>query len=190
MKKLISLFFVALSLVISANAYALECKTGNYGSDECWTTAVLRQTGELTSNLVAGTVMVYDIETPTQHGVDPNDPDRVSFTVRAAGATRDNYLIAGVLQHGYNATSNPIASGDRVQLLVRGKGVIRSATSTVSTGDRFYVNAQSGAGNFGEARAIPPKEGNVVTNTADKAIAWALENATAVGTNDAFITII
>lgn len=180
-------FFVALILLSSSPVFALNCKTGNYGSDECWTTGQLRATGENIANLVAGTVMVYDFVTPTQHGLEPNSDSQLAFFVRAAGTTLDNHVVAGV----YQGTQTGISSGDRIELLVRGQGKLRSSTTTVSTGDLFYVATQSGTGNFGEARSLGKGNiGIVPTQTADKSIAWALENATAATTNDAYITVV
>lgn len=169
----LALVMFGVSVITSNSAFALQCKTGNYGSDECWTTAQLRTNDRA---VIAGTIMVYDFTTPTQQG---NDEDQAAFYVRAAGATLDQHIVAGVAQQTYS-------SGDRVQLLVRGKGKLRVNTASVVSGDALRVQAQSGTGNWGEAIRIPP----TLENSRDKVLAFALENQSSVATMDAYITVI
>lgn len=182
MKKFkLSLIVLLFSLFVSSQAFALECKQGNFGSDECWTTANLRVTGENLAQLLPGTVMVYDFVTPVQHGVEPNSADRAAFYVRPSAST-DNTYVAGIYQGGTN-----VESGDRVQLLVRGKGLIRNATTTAISGDRVYASTN------GEARSVNQREVGLNYNinaSNDQVIAFMLESQTAAGTNDAFITIV
>lgn len=124
------MFLFVLTLLASNSAFALQCKTGNDSSDECWTTgqAVTSDVGQL----IAGTIMVYDFTTGVNEG---NDADDAAFYVRTASSTDQLAIVAGVLQKTY-------ASSDRVQLLVRGKGKIRAGVTTVS-GDRLYIVAGS-----------------------------------------------
>jgi hypothetical protein len=183
--------FLLVLALLATPAFALQCKEGNDASDECWTSAVLRATGENIANLIAGTIMVYDSITPTQHGLDPNGDNRLAFTVRAAQATTDGTFVAGVYQGNRGGT---LSSGDRVFLQVRGMGKVRTQTATVNTGDRLYV---SSSGNLGEARALKQNFGvdlagvyNGPSGSTDRVVAWALEGATAAATNDAFIVIV
>lgn len=170
----LALVMFGVSVITSTSAFALQCKTGNYGSDECWTTGQ-----HITSDraaVLAGSVMVYDFVTPTQAG---NDEYDAAFNVRLSGATLDQHIVAGVAQKDY-------ASGDRMQLLVRGKGVIRTNTATVVSGDVLRVQAQSGTGNWGEAIRVPP----TLETSRDKVLAFALESQSSVATMDAYITVI
>src|SRR3990167_71525 len=112
MRKFKVIGFLLVLALLTTPAFALQCKTGNDASDECWTTAQLRATGENITNLIAGTIMVFDSITPTQHGLDPNSESRLAFTVRSAGATVDPVFVAGVYQ---GTSGSSLSSGDRIQ---------------------------------------------------------------------------
>ena len=164
-------FFLVLA-ILATPAFALQCKTGNDASDECWTTAQL-STNDVA--IIAGTIMQYDFTTPTQQG---NDADRAAFYVRAS-TTADSSVIAGVAQKSYS-------SGDRVQLLVRGKGSLRVNSSTVASGDKIIAQGHSGTLNRGDGVVL---KGDLLTSR-DRGIAFALESSTSASTIDAFIIIV
>jgi hypothetical protein len=167
MKKIGFLFAFALALLVSNNAYALQCKSGNFGSDECWT-EVQVASGE-TIPVIAGTVLVYDFT--SDHSA--ND---AAWTVRVAREITDGYKVAGVAQR-------TIATGDRGNVLVRGKGKVR-ATGAVTSGDRLYVSATDAT----------VQSANLITAASaasnDKLIAFALATTSGSATTDAFITVI
>ena len=174
MKKFIFVALFVLALVFYvAPVYALDCANGNYGSDACWTNA------QLTTNdtaVIPGTVMVYDFTTPTQQG---NSADLAAFNVRAATSADQNTIVAGVAQKTYS-------SGDRVMLLVRGQGKIRS-TVALTSGDRMYVTANAGA-QHGLATNVYTSPTSGVSF--DKAIAFSLSTTTAAATADAYIVVV
>lgn len=180
MKKsyLFGFLIVAALLLVSQPAFALQCKTGNDASDECWTT------GQTNTNdagqLIAGTIMAYDYETPTSQS---NDATRAAFYVRTATSVDRNYVVAGVLQRTYS-------SGDRVQMLVRGKGLIR-AGAAVNSFDRLYV-ARGVAMQRGIAGKVyaGQTDGDAGVASNDNHIAFALTTTTAAATTDAFITVV
>lgn len=167
MKK-ISLFFVfVFALLISHNAYALQCKAGNFGSDECWTDVVV--SSNETTPVIAGTVVVYDFESD-------HDSNDAAWTVKVSEQITDGYKVAGVAQ-------KTIATGDRGRVLVRGKGSIR-ASAAVTSGDRLYVHATDGTVSSTNSINVTSAASN------DKLIAFALETTGAAATVDAFITVI
>jgi hypothetical protein len=180
MKKFIfvALFLLALVLVVTP-AFALTCKSGNYGSDECWST------GQTTTNdvgqLITGSLMVYDFTTGVNEG---NSADNAAFYVRTASSYDQNVIAAGFLQKNY-------ASGDRVEMLVRGQGKVRSTTA-VTSGDRLYAMAgtvaQRGLVSTVSGYPYGPAKTGVVST--DKCVAFALTTTAAAATTDAFVTII
>lgn len=129
MKKKIFLFAVVLALLVSVSpAFALQCKSGNTGSDECWTTV---QIGDGYPTLVSrGHVLVVSMGGVT---VDDND----GVLARHARTSTDN-MVAGVAQ-------NPITTGDRGMVLVRGRGVVNLADAddgaSVTSGDPLMIAA-------------------------------------------------
>lgn len=172
----LALVMFGVSLITAASpAFALQCKTGNYGSDECWTTGqtVTNDVGQI----IAGTIMVYDFETGVNEG---NSADNAAFYVRTATSVDKNHIVAGVAQKTY-------ATGDRVQLLVRGKGKLR-VNASVTSGDRLFV-ARGSVAQRGIAAPDSKDNGNSLA-TRDKAIAFALTTTSAAATTDAFITVI
>ena len=86
--------FGASVMLTSSPAFALQCKAGNYGSDQCWTTGNLR-TNDAAQAFIVGTVFVYDFTTPTQQG---NSADEAAFYVRAATTADQANIVAGGLQ--------------------------------------------------------------------------------------------
>lgn len=176
MKKITFAFLFVLVLLAAASpSFALQCKEGNFGSDECWTTAQLT-TNEV-GQVIAGTIMVYDFETGVNEG---NSPDNAAFYVKTATSVDKNNIVAGVAQKTYT-------SSDRVQLLVRGKGKLRVNTA-VTSGDRLFV-ARGSVAQRGIATNDAKDNGNTLS-TRDSAIAFALTSTSAAATTDAFITII
>ena len=168
MNKLKALVLVLfLSLVVSTQAWALQCKSGNYGSDECWTD--VRVSSSETTPVIAGTVLVYDFASA-------EDADDAAFWVRVSSAITDGYKIAGVAQ-------GTIATGDKGRVLVRGKGDLRVATSTTS-GDRLYVSSTAGTATGTNTVAADSAASR------DKVLAFALETSGSASTQDAFITVI
>jgi hypothetical protein len=174
MKKFTFLFLFVLVLLASTNAYALQCKMGNFGSDECWTTA------QMTTNdgaVTAGTVMVYDF---TSVG---NGADEAAWQVVRSTSSDQRAFVAGVVQQ-------TTVSGDRVQLLVRGKGKLKTITeTTVASGDRIYL---WGGTTQQHLRGTGSNKGSDIPSAAsrDDAIAFALTTASASSTIDAYITLI
>lgn len=171
MKKFIfSVLFVLALVVVVSPAFAMQCKQGNYGADECWTD--VKVSSAETNVVRAGTVLIYDFN---QDSVDES-----SFEVRVAAASTDSYRVAGVAQH-------TIATGDRGSILVRGLGKIRT-TGAISSADRLFASGTAGTAvanqNNDEASAA----------SHDKQIAFALETKTTSGsfgaTLDAFITVV
>ena len=173
MKKFIfSVLFVLALLVAVSPAFALQCKEGNYGSDECWTNVIIASND--TTVVIPGTVLVYD------HRAVDATVDTADFTVRAQTVSTDSNRIAGVAQQ-------TIATGDRGMVLVRGHGQIRyvaeGGTSTsVASGDRLYLSATDGAA--GQNRP------NDASASVDGSFARALEASTTGTTIDAYITVI
>lgn len=166
MKKIIFSVLFVLALVVAVSpAFALQCKTGNDGSDECWTNVTARGT----TPVIAGTVLVYDF---TQD----EDADYAAFNVVASSATAQNQLVAGVAQQ-------TIATGDRGLILVRGQGQIRAGVA-VTSGDRLFTSATAGS-------VLKIANDTVASNSSrDKAVAFALETSAAAATVDAFIVVV
>jgi hypothetical protein len=155
------LFALAFVLAIAPSAFALQCKNGNYGSDECWTNVQI-STVE-TTPVIAGTVLEF---AGTTDSADDN-----AYIVRVANASADHSAIAGVAQ----AT---IATGDSGLVLARGKGKIRVPAGVVATRDYLYASATAGA-----AGTVPA--------TGAKVAAFALQSSTAgAATIDAYITVV
>jgi hypothetical protein len=169
--KLFSLILVmGVSVVIASvsPAFALDCKNGNYGSDECWTTVMVSPNETTPVNV--GTVLKYDIA--------DDSSDKGAFNVRVA-TTVDGYLVAGVAQ-------SAIATGTRGNILVRGKGKILS-WGAVASGDRLWP---SFAG-----IAVSKASADVASAAShDKAIAFSLTTGTGTAinptSNDAYIVVI
>lgn len=163
-------FFLVLALILSAfsaaDAYALQCKSGqSLNGDECWTEV---QVSLLETNVVsAGAILVYDMNT--------GDVDRGAYEVVLATASNDEYRIAGVAQ-------TTIATGDRGLVLVKGKGQLLTRSACAS-GDRLYVSSSEGKS------GTTPGLGNTVIVSPD-AVGWALEACTSDATADAYITVI
>lgn len=167
--KNIKFFVLALLfsvVLISQNAFALQCKSGqSLNGDECWTEV---KVSLLETNVVsAGSILVYDINT--------GDVNRGDHEAVLATASADEYRVAGVAQ-------TVIATGDRGLVLVRGHGQI-TTRSACASGDRLYVSSSEGkSGTTGG-------QGGSAIASADP-IAWALEACTADATHDAYITVI
>lgn len=170
-KYFISFLFVLALIVVASNpAHALQCKAGNFeASDECWTN--VKVSSAETYVVSAGSVLVYDITT--------NSAQRNSFEVRLADASADTHLIAGIAQ-------SVIATGDYGRVLVRGKGkLVLAPGAVVATGDRLYTS--SSVGKAGTAMS------SYVTSdiSSGDPIAFALQASTAAAaTIDAYITIL
>jgi len=161
------LFLVIALLLLTQNAWALNCKTSQSNqSDECWT--VVKVSNSETTPVISGTVLRYDFTSST--GADDS-----SFQVRVATASGDAYLIAGVAQ-------NTIATGDEGMILVRGKGKVRLA-GAITSGDRLFASSTAGALGGGIYA------GNTVASR-DPNVAFALKTETAAATTDAYITVI
>lgn len=130
MKKIfISVLFVLAILVIASPAFALQCKQGNYGSDECWT-EVLIDVG-YTRIVSAGDVLVASLE-----GITAANND--GFKARHSIASKPG-MILGVAQRS-------IATGDRDLILARGIGVVQlvgAVENNVASGDMLIVTEGS-----------------------------------------------
>lgn len=165
MKKILFSLFLVLALVaVASPAFALQCKEGNYGSDECWTS--VKVSASETTPVIAGTVLMYDFASST-------GPDDSAFQVRVSSASTDVYKVAGVAQ-------GPISTGDRGMILVRGQGQLQVANSATS-GDRLYTSSTAGkAGTIG---------GDNITTSHDGMIAFALETSVSA-TIDAYIVVV
>lgn len=163
MKKFIA--FLVLALLIAAGpSFALSCKEGNYGSDECWTN--VRISPLETRPITQGVVLVADFS--------DDNADDAAYQVRAADASADGAHVIGVAQGN-------IATGDRGVALVRGQGKIRVKTNnTYSSGDMLFVSTSADATT------------SIVTG--NKPVAFALAAQTASGntsaTKDAYIVIV
>jgi hypothetical protein len=127
MKKYI--IFVIVLLLLAPSAFALQCKDGNYGSDECWTTVRIDPGyGTLVSR---GHILVVSVAGKT---VADND----GFLAQLAGSSADKVL--GVAQ-------NSIASGEMSRVLTKGRGVVKTdgASSTIASGDQLSNSASGSA---------------------------------------------
>ena len=181
MKKFIfvALFVLALVLVVTP-AFALDCKNGNFGSDECWTNVQVSPLETLPVSI--GTVLIYDVSAGPLTADDGG-----AFQVRVLGAganSYDGYKVAGVAQR-------TIATGDRGIIQVRGKGKVRVA-SNIASGDRLYVAVDSiNSGVLGKRAGTATEASSL-----DKIIAFGLNTqtaATCVSTTapcDAYITVV
>ena len=181
MKKSRYFFLFALVLLgLNSPVFALQCKDGNFGSDECWTTVQL-----VTSDraIIAGTVLVYDFTTPTQAG---NSADNAAFYARVATSVDQANIVAGVAQRTYS-------SGDRAQLLVRGQGQLKvefiGGATAVASQDRLFLLGSSGTGQFGTTSTQVAKS-SIEMASRDQAVAFALEASSTEATIDAYITIV
>ena len=162
-------FLIVLALLAMASpAFALQCKTGNDASDECWTT--ITHASADTSVVNAGTILIYDFATAT------GTADTVAFNAIPSTAATDGYRVAGVAQGN-------IATGDRGLILVRGKGKIKASTA-VTSGDRLFPS-----GTAGQARIIPVTDATSAASH-DQAIAFALATTSAAATTDAYIIVV
>lgn len=165
MKKFIA--FLVLALLISVGpAFALSCKEGNFGSDECWTT--VRVSLQETTPVTAGTVLVYDVNQSS-----PN-ADTSAFQVRVADASADAWFVAGVAQ-------KTIATGDTGLILVRGQGQLsHKSTEAWASGDALFVSTS--------------RDASKVQVTGTRQLGFALETVAVSGnyraTDDAYITIV
>ena len=189
MKKIFIFAFLSLAfLAVASPAFALQCKVGNYGSDECWTDVRVSPL-ETTYPVSVGTVLVYDFKAGDIDGVSPNSPDGGAFQVRVlqgGTASLDSYRVAGVAQ-------TVIATGDRGRILVRGRGKVRQATQSAS-GDRLYVvndgDMVGALGIRGGTESAPILYGQ---SSYDKVIAFALKTQSDTNgytSQDAYITVI
>lgn len=157
----LALVMFGVSVLSITPAYALQCKGGNYGSDECWTEVQIASTE--TTPVIAGTVLEFSSAQSTA-----NDN---AFIVTVANASADHSRIAGVAQ-------GAIATGDRGRVLVRGKGKIRKAAGVAASGDYLYASSTGGAV-------------GIVGATGAKVTAFALESAAnAAATIDGYIVIV
>lgn len=166
MKKIfyVSLFVLMLLAAVSP-AFAMQCKAGNYGSDECWT-EVRVSSGE-TTPVIPGTVLIYDFTGPGTGG-----PDAVSYQVRVSSAVTQGPRIAGVAQ-------KVIATGDSGMVLVRGQGKVRLDAAAVASGDNLFPSATAGT--------LRTDSG---AGSRDRAYAIALAVGAASTTADAYIEIV
>jgi hypothetical protein len=169
MKKFIfSLLFVLALVVAVSPAFALQCKEGNYGSDECWTE--VKVSAAETTPVVSGTVLKFDVAT--------DSADRNAFEVRVATATADYAKIAGVAQ-------GRIATGDRGMILVRGQGQIKVTGGGIATGDPLFVGGAAGTVSEASADAV------TVGLYANDPVGFALESSTAASaTIDGYVTVL
>lgn len=172
-------FLFALIVLASSSAFALQCKAGNFGSDECWTNV------KFTTNdgaVIAGTVLVYDFTTGINEG---NSADEAAWTVRIATTTDQGSIVAGVAQQSYS-------SGDTGLVLVRGKGKLRMWSTSTTSGDRLYVVGEPvstrDAGLATTNEDLPISANNAASK--DKPIAFSLNTYTSAQTIDAYITIV
>lgn len=167
MKKIKFLFLFVFALLLSHNAFALNCKSGqSLNSDECWTE--VKVSAQETGVVSAGSVLVYDTGT--------DSAERAAYEVRLATASLDSFRIAGVAQ-------TRIATGDTALVMVRGKGKICLA-GTVASYDRLYTSASAGLSGttFGASTAAI---------TSGDPIGYALQASTGTrATIDAYITIV
>lgn len=181
MKKfLILALFVLVFAVLVSPAFALDCKNGNYGSDECWTNV---RVSPLEDHPVSiGTVLVYDVSA----GPLTTD-DGGAFQVRVltnAYSSIDGYRVAGIAQ-------KVIATGDRGNVLVRGLGKAR-VSSNITSGDRLYVADDPLVdGVLGKRPGTLAGEGI----STDKVIAWGANTQTAAtcagaAACDVYVTVI
>ena len=157
-------------LLVASPAFALQCKTGNYGSDECWTEVKL-SASETVLPATIGSALVYDFASSP-------DADTSAFQVRIATASTDSYRVAGISQ-------TIISTGDRGMVLVRGKGKVQVSTA-VTSGDRLYTTTDTSCRGCLGPQAAP---GSGVASH-DKVVAFALQTVTAKATIDAFIVVV
>jgi hypothetical protein len=173
MKKIIfSVLFVLALVMVVTPAFALDCKNGNYGSDECWTT--VKVASAETTVVIPGTVLVYDFSSVVADS--NNSADQAAWTVRVSSAITDGYKIAGIAQ-------TKIATGDRGIIMVRGQGKVRIATASAS-GDRLYASSTAGA--LDDTNSVDVAS----AASRDRAIAIHLATSTAAATDDAYIVIV
>lgn len=115
MKK-ISVFLIVLLLLASSSAFALTCKKGNNGSDECWTDV---KVGEGYTTLVSrGHILVMSTAAVTAGDVD-------GFLVQLSTNSYDKVL--GVAQKA-------IASGETASILVKGRGYVKLSDTNANAG--------------------------------------------------------
>lgn len=167
MKKFRILFLLALALLLSKSAFALQCKDGVYaGSDECWTDVKVGISE--TVPVIPGVVLKYDINS--------GDAETAAYIVRVSSASADYGRVAGVAQ-------SRIATGDYGRILVRGHGKIRKANGvTLVSGDYLYpTGAATASGDTG-----------LVAATGANPTAFSLQTsaATSGATVDAFIALV
>ena len=168
MKKILFSLFLVLALVaVVTPAFAMQCKEGNYGSDECWTN--VKVSANETTPVIAGTVLVYDFASD-------HDADDAAWTVRVSSAITDMYKVAGVAQQ-------TIATGDRGNVLVRGQGQLRT-TAAITSGDRLFPSTTAGQATKTNAIDVASAASR------DGAIAFALETSAAASTMDAYIVVV
>lgn len=160
------LFALAFILAIVPSAFALQCKEGNYGSDECWTNVVVSPLE--TTPVIPGTILVYDAGASTA--------DLAAYQVKVSTANTQGYIVAGVAQQ-------TIATGDSGLVQTRGQGLVRTI-GALTSGDRIFVSGVAGKGVKGAS-----VDGASVASH-DKAIAWALVTSASDATADAFITVV
>lgn len=157
------LILVALLLVATSPAFALNCKTSQSGnSDECWTE--VRISPSETYVVSRGTLLVYDLGSTEPY-----------YQVRVSTSSDDGYKVAGFAQA-------IIPTGDTALVQVRGLGYVQ-AVNGIASGDRLYPASR--AGGVGAFR--PASETN--HSSRDDAVAWSASTQ-ASGTKEAFIKIV
>lgn len=167
MKNLKYLFLaLVLSFVIVPASFAMQCHSGNLGSDECWTNVMVSPLE--TTVVEKGTILMYDA---TASSADLN-----AFQVKVTTANTDGYKVAGVAQR-------TIATGDYGLVLVRGQGFLRTI-GAVTSGDRLFVSGSTGKG----VKGASVDTASVASH--DKAIAFALVTSATDATGDAYITVV
>lgn len=170
MKKLNLFFVFAFVLALVPSAFAMQCKEGNLGPDECWTNVEVSPLE--TTPVIAGTVLVADFASNN------GDTDTAGYRVRVSTTSNDGYKVLGIAQ-------KTIPTGDSGLVLVRGKGKLRITGNAVSS-DRLFVSSTAGTA----SKAISGSTVDVASH--DKVLAFALTTfSNAFGsTEDAYITIV
>ena len=171
MKKLkLSIFVLALLLVMGHSAFALVCapsRNGSDSADQCWSSVTVASNE--TTLVSIGTVLNYDI-TNAQF-----NEKNGSFQVRVVDASADGVIVAGVAQQS-------IVSGATALVLVRGRGDLATKnSSTIASGTAVWVSTSGDA--------------SEVSSTTQTQLGFALESQAAVAahgrsTKKAYITIV
>lgn len=138
MRKFIAL--LAILLLIGGGVAGAQCRDGDVFGQGARCTKFVRLASNETTLVSRGAVLVYDVSNTN------NSAASASFSVDLANASADAGFVAGVVQKDVGlAVDNldEVSAGQVwVEVLTRGKGVVRAKTTEVyASGNALFVAA-------------------------------------------------